>query len=233
MSLKPSVRLVLAVVCLLCGFAASASAATPIPANHIRIHYFRPDGAYAGWTVYAFGDTTEDQSNFAGGPVQISGTDSFGVYFDVGITVGAKNVGIIVHNGNNKDPGPNEFANPSTQGIEYWQVSNTTGLMTSPPLITGAKNPAIPAGVARVHYYRPDNKFTGWTVYAFDDTTADTGNYNGGPIQVTGTDDYGAYYDVPLSANPQNLGFIVHNIINGTKDTPNDLHLNVDLYNEV
>ena len=25
----------------------------PIPANHVRIHYFRPDGNYLGWTVYA------------------------------------------------------------------------------------------------------------------------------------------------------------------------------------
>src|ERR1700680_629784 len=33
--------------------------------------------------------------------------------------------------------------------------------------------------------------------------------------------------------NPQDLGFIVHNILNGTKDTPDDLHLNVNLYNEV
>jgi pullulanase len=235
MSLSRRVRLVLAVVCLLCGVAAFAQADPPIPANHIRIHYFRPDAAYTGWTVYAFGDTTEDQGNYNGGPVQIAGTDSFGVYFDVGVTAGAKNVGIILHNLNtgNKDPGPNEYADPATQGNEYWQVANNTGLFTSPPKTSSAKNPNIPANTARVHYYRPDNIFTGWTVYAFDDTTADTGNYNGGPIQQTSSDDYGAYYDVPLSANSQNLGFIVHNTINGTKDTPNDLHLNVALYNEV
>jgi hypothetical protein len=26
----------------------------------VRIHHFRPDGNYLGWTVYAFGDTTEE-----------------------------------------------------------------------------------------------------------------------------------------------------------------------------
>src|SRR5258708_30096726 len=40
--------------------------APPIPANHVRIHYFRPDGNYLAWTVYAFGDTTENTSNFRG-----------------------------------------------------------------------------------------------------------------------------------------------------------------------
>ena len=233
MRLLRHLRFVLSALWLMCGLAAWTQASTPIPANHIRIHYFRVDGAYTGWTVYAFGDTTEDQGNFGGGPVQIAGTDSFGVYFDVGVTASAKDVGIIVHNGGNKDPGPDEHVNPSTQGNEFWQVSCTTGLMTTQPKISGAKDPSIPGGIARVHYHRADNDFAGWTVYAFGDTAADTGNYGGGPIAVTGTDDYGAYFDVPLSLNAQNLGFIVHNIVNGTKDTPNDLHLNVSLYNAV
>ncbi len=95
-----------------------------------------------------------------------------------------------------------------------------------------AKNPNIPANTARVHFFRPDNNYTAWTVYAFNDTTADEGNYPGGPIQVTGTDPYGAYFDVPLKPNPQDLGFIVHNTQTGAKNTPADLHLNVALYNE-
>ena len=233
MGLLRQLRFVLGFLWLLCGLAAWTQASTPIPSNHIRIHYFRVDGAYAGWTVYAFGDTTEDQGNFGGGPVQIAGTDGFGVYFDVGVTASAKDVGIIVHNGGNKDPGPDEHVNPAAQGNEFWQVSYTTGLMTTQPKIVGAKDPSIPGGIARVHYYRADSNFAGWTLYAFGDTTADTGNYGGGPIAVTGSDGYGAYFDVPLSVNGQNLGFIVHNIANGTKDTPNDLHLNVALYNAV
>ena len=78
-----------------------AQAPPPIPANHIRIHYhyFRPDGNYLGWTVYAFGDTTENTANFNGGPVQVTGQDSFGAFFDVGATATAQNVGIIIHKG--------------------------------------------------------------------------------------------------------------------------------------
>ena len=226
-------RVFLMVVCGLSSLGLAAyGAATPIPANHIRIHYFRPDGVYTGWTVYAFGDTTEDQGNFNGGPVQVAGTDSFGVYFDVGVTAGAQKVGIIVHNGGTKDPGPDEFADPATQGNEYWQLSGVAGLSTTQPSTGSKKNPAIPANTARVHFYRPDGKYAGWTVYAFNDTTADTGDYNGGPIQQTGTDAYGVYYDVPLKLSAQDIGFIVHNVTTGTKNTPADLHLDVALYNE-
>ncbi len=215
----------------------TAAQAAPIPANHIRVHYHRPDGIYAGWTVYAFGNTTEDQGNYGGGPVQASGSDNFGAYYDVGITAGATDVGIIVHNptapgGDVKDPGPDEHVNPSTQGIEYWQLSGTVGLFTSQPATTSQKNPNIPPNTARIHFFRPDGVYTNWIVYAFYDTTADTSNYNTGNVQQTGADSYGAYYDVPLINNAVKLGFIVHNTATGTKNTPDDLILNAAQYNE-
>jgi pullulanase len=318
----------------------------PIPANHVRIHYFRPDGNYLGWTVYAFGDTTEDTSNFNGGPVQVTGRDSFGAFFDVGVTSTAQNVGIIIHKGNTKDPGPNEFIDPATQGNEFWQLSGSNVLhstqpptiqQTDPPIPAGkarihyhrpdnnyanwnlfpffattdansdfcgtndfvagydtygayydvgvdptkfngllgfiihncnikdpgpdmhlqltqnteawvlsgsatvyltqpptefTTEPPIPANKARIHYFRPDSNYASWTVYAFGDTTEDTGNFNGGPVFVTGYDTYGAFYDVGLTPNPHDLGFIVHNISLGIKDPGPDMHLNVAQFKE-
>ena len=41
---------------LFAGIPALALADPPIPANTIRVHYFRPDGNYFGWTIYAFGE---------------------------------------------------------------------------------------------------------------------------------------------------------------------------------
>ncbi len=220
-----------------CGSTAAVAATSvpPIPGGHVRIHYHRADNMYAGWTVYAFGGTTENTGAYGTGPVQSSGSDDFGAFYDVGIVAGTTDVGIIVHNPTSysqdlKDPGPDEHINPSTQGNEYWQLSGVTGLYTSQP--STAPQTGIPANTARVHFYRPDGNYAGWTVYAFNDTTADTGNYNGGPIQLSGTDSYGAYYDVPLKPGGQDLGFIVHNIQTGTKNTPADLHLNIAKYNE-
>jgi len=323
-----------------------AQTPSPIPANHVRIHYFRPDGNYLGWTVYAFGDTTEDTSNFNGGPVQVTGRNSFGAFFDVGVTSTAQNVGIIIHKGNTKDPGPNEFIDPATQGNEFWQLSGSNVLhstqpptiqQTDPPIPTGkarihyhrpdnnyanwnlfpflattdpnsdfcgtndfvagydtygayydvgvdptkfngllgfiihncnikdpgpdmhlqltqnteawvlsgsatvyltqpptefTTDPPIPANKARIHYFRPDSNYASWTVYAFGDTTEDTGNFNGGPVFVTGYDTYGAFYDVGLTPNPHDLGFIVHNISLGIKDPGPDMHLNVAQFKE-
>ena len=74
-----------------------------------------------------------------------------------------------------------------------------------------AADPPIPAGKIRIHYHRTDGNYAGWTVYAFDGTTEDTGNYGGGPVQAAGTDAYGAYYDVGISSGTQEVGLILHN----------------------
>jgi pullulanase len=193
---------------------ARAQSDPPIPSGNIRIHYFRPDGNYSGWTVYAFDNTTENTGNYGGGPVQVTGTDSYGAYFDVGVTTGAQEVGIIIHNptavgGDQKDTPNNLFVDPATQGIEYWAYSGIACLYTSAPNLS---NPtAILPGYVRVHYHRTDGNYSGWTIYAFYDTTEYAGDYNSGLVPVTNSDAYGVYFDVSVVANAQNLGLIIHN----------------------
>jgi pullulanase len=227
------VRLHLALVFTFVFSAVTAWAEPHIPANHIRIHYHRPDAAYTGWTIYAFYDTTEDTGDYGGGPVQITGTDSYGVYFDVGVITNAQNVGLIIHNptaagGDQKDPGTNEFVDPSTEGMEYWAFSGIGKMYTSQPDLG---NPtALLPGYARIHYYRPDGVYANWTVYAFDDTEEYTGDFNDGLTFPTNYDSYGPYFDIRLKSNPSDLGFIVHNVSTGTKDPGPDMHLAVNTY---
>lgn len=199
--------------------------APPIPSGHVRVHYFRPDGNYLGWTVYAFGDTTEDTSNFNGGPVKVTGQDSFGAYFDVGVTSTAQNVGIIIHNGNTKDPGPNEFIDPATQGSEYWQLSGSNVLRTTQPPRIQQVDPPIPSGKARIHYHRPDNNYGNWNLFPFFATTDPNSDFCNTNDFVAGYDTYGAYYDVGVDPTKFNglLGFIIHNC--NIKDPGPDMHL--------
>jgi len=214
---------------LLCAFASTQAFAQPdpaIPSGDIRIHYFRPDGNYNGWTVYAFDNTTENTGNYGGGPVPVTGTDNYGVYFDVGVTTGAQEVGIIIHNptasgGDQKDTPNNLFVDPATQGFEYWAYSGIAKLYTTAPSLT---NPtALLPGYVRVHYHRTDGNYSGWTIYAFYDTTEYTGDYNSGLVPPTNSDAYGVYFDVAVIPDAQNLGLIIHNISTGVKDPgPNE-----------
>lgn len=227
MSIKMQVRRLclpsfLVLISLLFPWLAGAQTGPAIPAGDIRIHYFRPDGKYVGWTVYAFFDTTEP-NNFAGGPVPITGTDSFGAYFDVGVTPNAQNVGIILHNGNVKDPGPNQYVNPSTQGNEFWELAGSDVLLTSRPPI-GA-DPAIPAGKARIHYYRPDGNYDNWVLYVYGATTDPDSDFCATNDQFSGYDSYGPYFDVDVV--PGHLGFIIHNCALGVKDPGPDQSLQI------
>ncbi|MDQ2841634.1 MAG: pullulanase-type alpha-1,6-glucosidase, partial [Acidobacteriota bacterium] len=206
-----------------------------IPANHIRIHYARPDGNYSGWTVYAFGDTTEDTGGYDTGPMQAAGADDFGVYFNVGIISDASNVGIIIHNptadgGDQKDPGPNEFVNPRSEGGEYWALSGVDALYAARPK-SGQQAGTVPPGYARIHYYRPDGHYRDWAVYSFG-SSEEPDNYDEGPTFATGTDSYGAFYDVKLTTAPIDLGFVVHNTATKMKDPGPDMHLAVSEHNE-
>jgi pullulanase len=211
---RTGLRLFMLIIGVFACSQALAQADPPIPSGDIRIHYFRPDGNYTGWTVYAFDNTTENTGNYGGGPVQVTGTDSFGVYFDVGVTTGAQEVGIIIHNptatgGDQKDTPNNLFVDPSTQGNEYWAYSGIAKLYTTAPNLS---NPtAILPGYVRVHYHRTDGNYSGWTIYAFYDTTEYTGDYNSGLVPATNTDAYGVYFDVAVIPNAQNLGLIIHN----------------------
>ncbi len=202
-----------------------AQGAPPIPAGDIRVHYFRPDGNYAGWTIYAFFDTTEP-NNFAGGPVPVTGMDSFGAYFDVGVTANAQNVGLILHNGNTKDPGPNQSVDPATQGNQFWELSGSDTLLTyQPALPSGGQDPPIPPNHARIHYYRPDGNYDNWVLYVYGATTDPNGSFCSTNDSYSGYDSYGPYFDVGVT--PGHLGFIIHNCITGVKDPGPDQSLEI------
>ena len=198
---------------------------TAILPGYVRVHYHRTDGNYSGWTVYSFFDTSEFTGDFNNGLTGVTNFDSFGAYFDIGITSGAQNLGLIIHNGGNKDPGPNEFVDPTTMGNEYWGISGFGKLYRVMPDVN---NPtALLPGYARIHYFRPDGNYSNWSIYAFDDTAEYTGDFNDGLTFVTSFDSYGAYFDIGLIPNAQNLGFIIHNTATGVKDPGPNMFLNV------
>jgi pullulanase len=208
---------------------------TALLPGYVRVHYHRVDGNYGGWTIYAFFDTTEYEGDYNSGLVPPTNSDAFGVYFDVAAAANAQNLGLIIHNpsapgGDQKDPGPNEFVDPSTEGFEYWGYTGIGKLYKSQPSLTNPN--ALLSGYARIHYYRPDGNYANWTVYAFEDTAEYTGDYNDGLTGVTSTDSYGAYFDISLIPNAQNLGFIIHNISTGVKDPGPNMFLNVAIYTQ-
>ncbi|MFQ5601299.1 MAG: pullulanase-associated domain-containing protein, partial [Candidatus Krumholzibacteriia bacterium] len=110
---------------------AEAAPASPLREGFARIHYHRPDGSYDGWGLHVWEDTQEQVGWDR--PLEPAGTDSYGLYWDVGLEHDAERLGFIVHKGDTKDPGPDMFVILKDQGREIWLVSGRTAIHDTPP----------------------------------------------------------------------------------------------------
>ena len=126
-----------ALIWLLCAPARAASDPA-IPSGEVRIHYFRPDGNYSGWALYTWNASTEN-AIWCQNEVSVTGTDSYGVYFDVTVNPAQGNppgdLGFIINNcaaGQIKDPGPDQHLQITTYN-EAWVIhADATVFITQP-----------------------------------------------------------------------------------------------------
>ncbi|CAN5903445.1 hypothetical protein BH24DEI2_BH24DEI2_11230 [soil metagenome] len=194
--------------------ASLALAQTELPDNTARVHYQRPDGAYEDFKLHVWEDTTEEVTWENG--LEVTGTDDYGVYWDVSLKDDAQKLGFIVHNGDEKDPGPDLFINPQ-QTREVWLQSGVEQAFTALPLGPPAE------GTARVHYYRPDGDYEGFRLHVWEDAAEETAWDNG--LEPAGQDDYGVYWNVALADAAERLNFIVHR--GDEKDPGSDMSLSL------
>jgi pullulanase len=132
---RPWLSAVLAAAALAAGFAACApvSAADEAPAlapNTARIHYHRPRGDYEGWGLHTWEDAAAPTQWGAAMPP--AGRDGYGPWWDVALKPSAAKLGLIVHKGDQKDPGPDMFLDVAARK-QAWIVSGRNELAASPP----------------------------------------------------------------------------------------------------
>jgi pullulanase-type alpha-1,6-glucosidase len=174
------------------------------------IHYHRADGNYSGWGLHLWGDGIAHGTDW-GSPMPPTGTDAFGAYWNVELSDPAKTVNFIVHNGDTKDPGPDQSVDPA-QGNDAWITSGENAVYASE---------AAASKVAVLHYRRTDGAYGGWGLHLWDGAASPTDW--GSPMPPTGTDAYGAYWRVPLSGGATALSYIIHK--GDEKDLPADQKL--------
>ncbi|TSA82429.1 pullulanase-type alpha-1,6-glucosidase [Deinococcus detaillensis] len=203
--------------------AVSAAAQSALPANTVRIHYQRSDTQYDAWGLHVWEDTSATVTWDK--PLKIAGKDDFGVYWDVPLKPNPVKLGLIVHSGDKKDADKDLFMNLGL-GHELWLKSGSANVAytkagpftvdaTQAVIAQAAPAPAptaaaatIPAGNARINYYRPDGKYDGWGLHVWDGAKAPTEWTK--PLAQTGKNDFGVYWDVPTVEGWTKLNFIIH-----------------------
>ena len=121
------------------------------PEGVARIHYHRPKGDYSGWGLHAWEDTLLKIEWTS--PLATTARDDWGVYWDVPLQDDAKKLGFIVHKGDQKDPGADQFLDLATTR-EVWVVSGRNEIEQAPPDVS-----ALAAGDltrARAHWLDRD-----------------------------------------------------------------------------
>ncbi len=92
----------------------------------VTIHYNRPDGNYAGWGLHLWGDAIDRRRRHRVGAARgrLTASMTFGAYWNVPIKDATKPVNFIIHNGDDKDPGPDQSLNPA-ETAAVWIKSAT------------------------------------------------------------------------------------------------------------
>jgi pullulanase-type alpha-1,6-glucosidase len=125
------------------GTARAFGSAPAIPeAGSAIIYYRRLGGDYDGWGLNVWQDAADIDITAWDKPLPQAGVDAFGAYFIVHLKDDAKQVGFLIHQGNTKDPGPDQFLLPAEHGRRIWIVSGDTTIYTypaDPPLIDAAR----------------------------------------------------------------------------------------------
>lgn len=99
--------------------------------EHAIIHYHRPNGDYgdaAGqhyqdfWGLHVWEGAATPTTWQA--PLKPNGQDDFGIYFVVPLSTGATELAYILHRGDQKDPGPDQYLQLTNETNEAWLVAN-------------------------------------------------------------------------------------------------------------
>ncbi len=92
--------------------------------NRAVIHYHRPGGDYPDWTLYHWTGSLEPSPGW-GQSRPPDGSDGFGVYWSVPLVPGAPGLANIIHRGDEKDPGRDQFLDVTGTGHEVWYASGS------------------------------------------------------------------------------------------------------------
>ena len=235
--------------------AASGAFAVNVPEGHNRLHYHRYDSDYQGWGLHVWG------RGYAGNPVswtsplEISGFDQYGAYWDIPYNEGAGDLNFIIHRGDDKDPEMDRVYPRPDQNKQIWAVTgsetayhsaaeaieamegsfvqNTVSLkdIGIKKLTIGDAEP-VKEGTVRLYYHRFDHNYTGWGLHVWGKGYAGTPVLWTEPLPITGMVDYGAYWDIPYKEGVGDLNFIIHK--GDQKDPqPDRVYPEPDQYKEV
>ncbi|MFF4641665.1 pullulanase-type alpha-1,6-glucosidase [Streptomyces sp. NPDC001389] len=205
--------------------AGSTAGQTPPPApptatqrDYAVVHYNRPDGDYADWRLYAWGDLADGEATPWPQGHPFTGRDAYGAFAYVRLKPGATTLGyLVIDKDGTKDVAADRTLDLTRTG-EVWLEQGKEPARTDRPAY-----PPQDQAKAVLHYQRPDGAYDGWGLHVW--TGAATPTDWSKPLLPVRTDSYGAVYEVPLAPGASTLSYILHK--GDEKDLPADQSLDL------
>ncbi|MFF4451543.1 pullulanase-type alpha-1,6-glucosidase [Streptomyces goshikiensis] len=204
--------------------ASVAGQAPPVPVptatqrDYAVVHYHRPDGDYANWRLYAWGDIADGEATPWPEGHGFTGRDAYGAFAHVKLKPGASSVGyLVIDKDGTKDVAADRAIDVTRTG-EIWLEQGKEPARTDRPA-----TPPADQSKAVLHYQRPDGAYDGWGLHVWTGAANPTDWSK--PLPPTRTDSYGAVYEVPLAAGATSLSYILHK--GDEKDLPSDQSLDL------
>jgi pullulanase-type alpha-1,6-glucosidase len=204
--------------------------------GYVTLHYHRPDGNYYTdttdyWGLHLWGEAIDpSEATTWDNPKPPTDIDDFGAYYVISVTNVTQPVNFIIHRGNQKDPGPDQFFNPD-ETAAAWVVSDDETVYAQRG---GAEK------VATLHYRRPagdygdygsDNYEDFWGLHTWGDAADPGWTTPRKPLSdsMVLSDTFGVTFKVPLLSDPpEQIGYIFHR--GDHKDPGPDQFLNFDTH---
>ena len=211
------------------GIVTGGEEVTEIPENHLRVHYQRADQAYDGLGLWNWGDVATPSETVAGWPdgaTAVTGSDDYGVYYDIELTSDARNVNFLVNNkaGTNLT-GDLGFEYFSNEIKEVWIKEGSSEVFLWEPV-------ELPENTVRIHYEREDGNYDGWAAWIWGDVATASDGWPNGATDLSGVGKHGAYYDIELTAEAKEMGFLFVNK-DGSGQTGDLSFAMLDQYNHI
>lgn len=142
--------------------------------NVVVIHYHRPDGQYGNaasnrfedfWGIHLWEGAAQPNPSWQS-PKKPDGSDAFGIGFRIPLQPNATRLAYILHRGELKDPGPDQFVQTAVHGHEVWQISGAAA--ESPYVLHSGPDtqPRGPNAATIAHrmqpFFHPGNQSLHW-----------------------------------------------------------------------
>ena len=189
-----------------------------IPENHMRIHYDHGDTPPGSLGIWYWDGAAVASEAFSAWPGEERFSEDrmtdFGPYFDVELEEGADRLDMLVNNAGGANLTGDVAINILAPEMnEAWLYEDGNYVPFEPVELDNQ---------VRIHYDRADDEYDDWAVWYWEQGLHPSSGWPDGATDFEGEGRYGAYVDIDLEEDAEEIGFLLLN--KETGDQTDDLY---------